>query len=673
MEPHIYEQIAQQQPDFYQKFDPEKQYEQLLFRASRGLQSRELNDLQCQVNHRVKGVADALLKDGDIVAGGGVKVKVEDGVATAYVAAASVYIRGAVRHIAERELTIDTSMDILIGVELNAEVITELDDAELKDPAGKGSLAAGHNYDEPGAARLKVTAKWNKLSEDQDTNSAFYPVYQVNQGVLVVNQAPPQLDSVARALARYDREANGGNYVVNGMGFHYIKTEGEYQHFSLQSGKAHIDGFELSFAMALSKQLPSEPDITEIGPESAVLAEGAAANENIKVDFPPLKAVKQVRVKIRGTYDVTREAELKDSLEHSGVDYIESVRSGDNVYLEGTHYDFKDNHIHWLIDGERPTTGSSYQATYVYNTFAEVEHNATHYWITASFLQKRAENNETLLLDDIEAVYERLSPRIDLILLNRDGEIERIKGVPALERPKAPLLPEQHLPLAYVHQHWDGNAPRVEAISTQALNMQDLYSMQRQIGELYQLLSIERLRNDANSQESSSKYGVFVDPFLDDDLRDQGLAQDAAIIDGELTLPIDAKVYSLTGAEQVELLPYTLQPVLSQSKRTGQMKVNPYDAFAPAPAAVTLSPNVDHWTVTRQQWTSPVTRRFTQGSGVVQRINSRVQTQRVGIQTQQAEFLRTKVVHFTIDGFAETETLKSMTFDGVELNVEVDA
>lgn len=60
--------------DYYQQFDPAKQYSQLLFRASKGLQSRELNDLQLQSQHHVKGIADVLMKDGDVVKGGDVVV-----------------------------------------------------------------------------------------------------------------------------------------------------------------------------------------------------------------------------------------------------------------------------------------------------------------------------------------------------------------------------------------------------------------------------------------------------------------------------------------------------------------------------------------------------------------------------------------------------------------------
>ncbi|CAH9055047.1 hypothetical protein PSECIP111951_01161 [Pseudoalteromonas holothuriae] len=663
MQPHIYEQIKAQHPDYYQRFDANKQYQQILFRAGKGLQSRELNDVQQQVNHQVKGVADALLRDGDIVSGGGVKV--ESG--QARLAAASVYLRGAVRPIPETTLAFNNTEDALIGVFLDSTVVTELEDSQLRDPAGENSPMVHHNFDEPGAARLQVTGRWGMLAGAQNANTEFYPVYQINQGVLAVKEAPPQIDSITTALARYDRESNGGHYVVEGLGLHYIKTDNGAQHFSLQSGKAHIGGFELNYAMALPVTFKSEPDVQVIKAEKAPLQVGDDASKPIKVDFAPLKSVDRVSVEVRTTSTLTRTAQLKDSFAQTSVVKVDKVYVGDTVYVDGEDYDFIDNHISWRLDSqqERPPAGSSYQVTYVYARVVNVSHTQTHYQIDTAFLAP----GDTILSDEIEADYQRLNPRIDLFVLNKQGEVKRIKGTSALEYPLPPAAPEQHLPLAYVYQQWGDSVPRIESVAIQAVSMLDLQNMQHQIRDLYQLLAIERLRNDANTQEPASKYGVFVDPFLDDDLRDQGLEQNAAIIDGELTLPVNPTVMALD-SEQTQLLPYVLDDVLIQPKRTGAMKVNPYQAFEPVPAQVTLTPNVDHWTETRQRWSSPITRRFNRGSGLVQRIVTTVATQRVGVQTQQAEFLRSQTVHFNITGFGPEEELERVVFDGIELTAQ---
>ncbi|MBD1581276.1 DUF4815 domain-containing protein [Pseudoalteromonas sp. S16_S37] len=673
MQPHIYDQIRAEHPDYYQKFDANKQYEHILFRAGKGLQSRELNDVQHQVAHQVKGVADALLKDGNIVSGGGVKVEQDKDGARVRLAAASVYIRGAVRPIPSAEYELDISKDTVVGIFLESTVVTEEQDVELRDPAGEGSPTVHHNYNEAGAARLQVTGRWGLLEGAQAANTEFYPVYQINKGVLEIKEAPPQVDAISSALARYDRESNGGNYVVEGLGLHYIKTDNGKQHFSLQSGKAHIAGFELSYAMALPVTLPADPDVQVIGAEKTNLELVVVDGQQqlwAKVDFAPLKQVDRASIDIRATRNLSREAgQLRDkSFHNTGVTHIEKVEYNEIEYVEGQDFKQEDNHIVWLLDGpkERPPAGSSYQVTYVYSRVVNTkEQTLNSFRIDTSDIGA----DETILTEEIEMDYQRFNPRIDLFVMTKQGVVERIKGASALEYPQPPAAPEQHLPLAYVYQLWDGTAPRIESVAIQAVSMLDLQNMQHQIRDLYQLLAIERLRNDANAQESASKYGVFVDPFLDDDLRDQGRDQSAAIIDGELTLPITPKV-ELLDAEQTLLLPFELEDVLTQPKRTGSMKVNPYQAFEPVPAQVTLTPNVDHWTETRQRWSSPITRRFTRGGGLVQRIVTRVDTQRVGVQTQQAEFLRQRTVHFTITGFGKNEQLERVLFDGIELVAE---
>lgn len=82
-------------------------------------------------------------------------------------------------------------------------------------------------------------------------------------------------------------------------------------------------------------------------------------------------------------------------------------------------------------------------------------------------------------------------------------------------------------------------------------------------------------------------------------MRDQGIEQDAAIVNGFLTLPIAAKVYALSQDIQAPTArTYTPQILLEQPYRTGEMKVNPYMAFAILPGKATLTPP---WTAGRNR------------------------------------------------------------------------
>lgn len=200
----------------------------------------------------------------------------------------------------------------------------------------------------------------------------------------------------------------------------------------------------------------------------------------------------------------------------------------------------------------------------------------------------------------------------------------------------------------------------------------------------------EKLRNDANSREHAAKKGVFVDPFFDDDMRDQGITQTAAIVDHELTLPISGSVQEVGKGTTPWLLNYVLEPVLEQLLQTMDMKINPYQAFAPIHAKVTINLNVDLWPQLETNWSSPITQRFSvlsspitsqivNGGGILSRITSS-STQNVLIstqvsqttellssQTREASFMRQATQNFELEGFTPNEQLR-LVFDGI--NVE---
>ncbi|KAK2577782.1 hypothetical protein KPH14_000685, partial [Odynerus spinipes] len=135
-------------------------------------------------------------------------------------------------------------------------------------------------------------------------------------------------------------------------------------------------------------------------------------------------------------------------------------------------------------------------------------------------------------------------------------------------------------------------------------------AMKSGIRDLYALVAEERLRSDANSREPTTKKGVFVDPFFDDDMRDQGIVQFAAIVNKELILPIDVEIINVERGKEPYLLPYELEPVLEQLLQTSEVRINPYQAFDPVPAKVTITKNIDHWTEVTTNWKSLVTRVF---------------------------------------------------------------
>ncbi len=143
-------------------------------------------------------------------------------------------------------------------------------------------------------------------------------------------------------------------------------------------------------------------------------------------------------------------------------------------------------------------------------------------------------------------------------------------------------------------------------------------------------------------------------------------------------LPIAAKVYALSQDIQAPTArTFTPQILLEQPYRTGEMKVNPYMAFAILPGKATLSPAVDRWTEQATEWTSSVTRSFYQviyapnhpqhGQTVTSTSTS---TEVVGTSQKALEYLRQIDVAFEVTGFGSGEVLQSITFDGIPVQAK---
>ena len=634
----------------YDRFDPTEEYESHLFRAGYVLQSAELNEIQSSVQNRIKSIGDALFKDGDVVRDAQVIVDENTGIARCE--SGAIYLRGAVRGVPPATLTIPTTGTIAVGVYLRTTAVTELDDPELRDPA-----SMTRNYQEPGAGRKKVSALWGYSGDAQAGD--FFPVYTVEDGVLRAKEAPPNLDSFNQALARYDRDSAGGSYVVSGLNVQRQASlvTGE-QVYTVAEGRARVNGYGVELTTSRRLVYAATPDLRPINSEPHVSTTAAA--QRINVDRTPINDISEVNITAEKTVTLTHGGFVgaMDPLPDTSVLQLLEVKQGATTYTQGVDYKLTSGQVDWSLAGAEPATGSTYTVKYQY--IAAVTPTAvddTGFTVTGAVAG-------TLVL----VTYNQKLPRIDRLAMTSDGAFVWLKGVAAEWNPQAPNIPADMLGLASVYQLWTDRTT-VTNDGVRVVPMPELSAINSRLDYMLGLIAQQRLEGSANLREATQKKGLATDPFLDDSLRDAGVAQTAAIVDGELTLAVSVAKVSQMQADITapSFLTYALSERLSQLARTGTMKVNPYMAFDPIPGVVTLTPGYDRWTDVNTSWASEITQRFTRvfSLGLLLSIETTQRVDLLSTTSRAAEYLRQIEVRFSVNGFGPGETLTSLVFDGI--------
>ncbi|WP_146038210.1 DUF4815 domain-containing protein, partial [Wolbachia sp. wMel_AMD] len=358
---------------YYNRFNPDKEYEKSLFLAGRGLQSAELNETQEYALSKIKGIGDAIFRDGDVITGSNCIIDRETGKVT--LEGGKIYLRGAVRKVEKEEFVIPLSTTVRIGVYYVESTITELEDENLRDPA-----IGTRNYQEVGAARLKVSTIWGYQAEGLSprfSEGEFYPIYKIENGVLIEHSPPPQANIVTTALARYDKEANG-SYVVNGLEVMFLqKEEGEggKKIFVINEGKAHVDGYEIELPHSIRVSFDEDPDIKSVESEPHTFQPNSQRVMELKVNDFPISEIKKVDITVQKTITVTHGSYSGaiDPIPDSAVLEIIQVKQGNVIYENSIDYKLNAGNVDWSLPGKEPAPGSSYQITYRCRTHVSPE------------------------------------------------------------------------------------------------------------------------------------------------------------------------------------------------------------------------------------------------------------------------------------------------------------
>lgn len=656
-----------------------KRFDQHLFLANHILQSAELNEIQIEANTRIKAVGDVLFRDGAPVSAAQIVVNSSTGASAGD--EGIIYASGKLYAVPSSTFTLSTTGTVAVGVYLNKTVVSPEDDADLYDPA----LEAG-SYQEAGASRIKTVPAWGYDGDGQDGD--FYSIYTVIDGIIQPYTPPPDISPINQAIARYDRQSTGSNYVSWGLTVSQLDNDGTDQQFLIAEGEARLQGQEIIFRTSQRVFFEEDPDLDTVVAETRTVTSDNPFT--VTVNRPPISSVTLITAQKHITAEAVTKAagNFDDVAERDSLVSVTSIYQSVTTYTNPTHYTLTTtpptNQVAW-VSTVRPSTGTTFYVTYAY----------TAQYPTDTALLANSSSTHIGIADidegsNVSVNYQYKVPRYDRLCIDTTGQAVMVNGVPHADRPVVPSVPNNLLPLAIIHQTWIDSTRSIERDGVRMVPMAELETMNERLDDLTALVADCRAALYGSLYDPSIKRGLFTDSLHNNDMRDTGLDNTAVIDFEDRTLQCDI---TWTATPAYAASPSTLpagtpQFALQQTLRSGNTKVNPYASYASfplVPAQVVLRPNIDTWTeyqttdltatalltryhagsqeqYTLQNWvTNPNQRTVTWGdwqTTIVERVR---QTTR----TEPSPVLRPITVQFTITGFLSEEPLDSVTFDGL--------
>lgn len=615
-------------PQYYNLYDSTKSYTELLFRAGKVLQSKELNELQSILKNQIKNVGNTILTDGDTVEG--CQLIIADDRKSVTVTAGKIYLDGDVRDVKATTLNITGVGKEVIGAKLDTVVITPDEDSQLND------VATGYdNYNQDGAYRLKEQVV---ITLDDNQSSVMYNLYDGEPLSVNVSEDLTQLQKIQETLARRTFEESG-NYKVSGLNLSVKDiSDDDYLYVEVSKGKAYVRGYEVSKDANYTARLKRPTELREITNEPKDYT-GTVSSYALNNSY--VNNIRQVVAKVEVSMDIVRGGiDGGTDWLRQYVDFpvakVVSVTYLGNTYVQGTDFTVRDDGIDWSIGGaNHPPTGSSYQCTWTYNKtmikntdykLTRSDDNVTGYVTFLDGGSKPVEGSE------FTVNYNFMLYRFDTLVLDSEGTINIVEGQSDILRYVEISSNIDHnygLALGSVLLTPMSNTMRIVNNNTKTITMLELYNMLQRLNDIEYNQAVTDLDQEAASGENATELkGIFTDGFLGYTKADLGhTAWDSAIdkSNQELTLNFTEKQYTyssknnplkVNSASTVKVMKdtinsadtyvtnnYTEIVTVSQLLASGSIRINSYNAF-PKDPVVTLDPSINNWPSGHIEWSS---------------------------------------------------------------------
>ena len=593
---------------YYNLYDSTKGYTEILFRAGKVLQSKEVNEMQSMLKNQIKNVGDTILTNGDIIEG--CQLVISDDRKSVTVTDGKAYLNGDVRKVSATTLTITGEGTEVIGIKLEEEVITPDEDSDLLD------IATGYdNYAQDGAYRKKEVVV---LTVDDEDASALYTLIDGQQMSINTSEDLTQLDKINATLARRTFDESG-NYKVEGLELRprdYADEDNVY--LTIESGRAYVRGYEVNKTAATVIPIERAKSLRDVSNEPKVFRNGTlryALN-----NYYPNKINRVV-----ATVEVT-DTRVRDSI-IGGIDYIDTtftpvveiveVKQGTNVFVQGTDYQLTNDGIDWSLNGAEPNPGETYTVTWRYNKTMNGPTTAAPDYILdydsdtdIGYLQYTDDGDKPVVGTTVLVNYNYMLCRRDLVALDKDGNPVVTQGQPDILRTVESPRPNNEDTLVLGSILVVPNSTDITVINnnTQAIGMLDLYNMLERINNVELNQAISDLDNEAAEGELATQLeGILTDGFIGVSKADLYHDEWNASIDidyQKLVLPFSTAIGALVPDEEnnykaatfgrLMTAPYEEIKLFSQPIATDVIRVNSYNAFPKSPS-VKLSPEVDNW------------------------------------------------------------------------------
>jgi hypothetical protein len=650
-------------PAYYRDtFNPAKHRTRLLAQEDQYLFVQDHNEAFSAERHFRSSIADAIFQDGQVIRGGTIVVLPGATAADVMVEPGRVYVQGMMRDVVAAEFEIPKVGEVFVGIVIETRVVTSLEDPELIFKNFPTKAFATHG--QPRQPWLEEKPRWGASTEALvDTPSvgySFFPVYTIRDGQLVDTSPPTEAGAFVQLVERYDRESNG-HYIARGCRLSYLSTTEGAQIYSLAEGTVNVEGRKIDRPASVRLTYVEDPDLQRINAEPHIFDDGGEGTFEIVLNRTPVSQIHDVSVLVEETVVVTRGQSTggRDPLPYSQVQQIVEIKQGEATYASVVSWNRFGDEVDWSPGGAEPPPGSTYNAKIRYKKSI----------VPVSVSETGCVVSGAVTDSEVDVDYSWKMPRYDVVAIDRLNAVHRVKGVATPYNPQRPRVPPHLLELAQIEQRWTDGFPRLSQTGVQAVSNADLETMRGAIITLTQEQARIRLEQDAIARNPAAVNGIFVDNFSNDAQRDPGIEQTAAIVDGRLTLSVAATLANVGASSEGWTLAYTLEPAISQPLRTKGFAINPYQSFAAVPAQMRLTPSIDEWAETQEQWTSAVTRTIlrTPGQGGSGRSET---SELISSSTSAAEFLRQREIEFALSGFGAGELLDVLTFDGIDVTPE---